>query len=641
MKKKYVPAIVLIFIGFILYAGTLKNPYVWDDGLFIQNSNFIKRWQNTFVFFSPKNYFKYTQDLTYRPLPYLVHILNYKIFNINPVGHRLANIFLHIAVAVLLYFLVLHILSFLSEGLHNISIRETSTGVLAKARDISKNNLIAFFSALFFVIHPANNEVVNMVSFNETQLSTMFFLGSFFCYIKSKNILSVIFYSLALFSKEVAVTLFAVVILYDIIFERKLHLKRYIPFICAAGFYLFVRFFVFRHPTEPMIKYPGDSFFVNILTMLKAVPVYLSMVFFPFNLNVEHRIIIPHSFFEPQVIFGFLAAAVFLASLVFAFKKSKPVFFLLLFTALTFLPTSNIIPMQNIVAERYLYLPIIGLCVILALFLEKIGRARLSVSYGAAICIFVFFAIIVFTRNRDWKGDFTFYAKTLKQNPDSPGAHINIGMMYKTKKDYEKALETVNYALKIDPKYLDGKTALGSIYHEMGDYDRAFEVYKEIAERRHYQYNKAPFMNLGIIYKIRKQYGESLKNFGKAIEINPLSAASYAYIAEIYELHGKFDEAQKYYEKSADINPDDHIPLNALGIIYGQKNKYDESLRCLKKALKLKPDSADIHFNLGYLYFLYYQYGESLREMEAALKLDPDNERAKYIISQISGKNKK
>ena len=81
--------------------------------------------------------------------------MNYKIWGINPVGHRLSNIFLHIINAVLLFIIVSFIL---------------------------KDYIIAFLSSLFFAIHPINNEVVNMVSFNETQLSTIFFLLAFYFY---------------------------------------------------------------------------------------------------------------------------------------------------------------------------------------------------------------------------------------------------------------------------------------------------------------------------------------------------------------------------------------------------------------------------------------------------------------------------
>ena len=123
VNKKHILAIIIF--GFLVYSNTLKNPYLWDDGLFIQNGNFIKKFENAKVFFSPKDYFRYTQDFTYRPLPFLVHIVNYKIWGINPIGHRLANIFFHIAVAILLYFLVLKIF---------------------------KNTVVAFLSGLFVFV---------------------------------------------------------------------------------------------------------------------------------------------------------------------------------------------------------------------------------------------------------------------------------------------------------------------------------------------------------------------------------------------------------------------------------------------------------------------------------------------------------
>ena len=636
VNKKHILAIIIF--GFLVYSNTLKNPYLWDDGLFIQNGNFIKKFENTKVFFSPKNYFRYTQDLTYRPLPFLVHIVNYKIWGTNPVGHRLSNIFLHIAVAVLLYFLVL---------------------------EIFKNNIVAFLSGLFFAVHPANTEVVNMVSFVETQLSTLFFLAAFLCYVKSKNFLSATFFFLAVFSKETAITLPAVIILYDLIIKKKIRLKKYLPVFAVAGFYVIVRFFIFRHPTEAMIKYPGDSFITNIFVMLKAVQIYLSMIFLPFNLSVEHKIITPLTFFESPVVFGFFAVIIFAVILIYSYKKSKPVFFWLLWIPLTFLPTSNIIPMQNIVAERYLYLPLIGFCVLLALLLTnhssvilnevknplvnetlrftqgdtktKLYNRRLMVGYGVAGCIVIFFSVLTIIRNRDWKDDFTFYSKTLKHNPDSAGANLNMSAMYKKGGNYKKAVEFVNKAIALDPDYLDNNFALASIYQDTGEYDKALEIYEKMLAEKKYTLHKAPFFNLGLIYKIKKQYPKAIENFNKAIEFNPLSSVSYAHLAEIYESQDDIDKATEYFKKSASIDPDNHIPLNALGIIYSQKGMQDEALKYLKKALKLKPDSVEVNFNIGYVYFLTYRYGEALRMLEKTLQLNPNYERAEFVISKIKG----
>lgn len=610
MNKKYILAIIIF--GFLAYSNTLKNPYLWDDGLFIQNGNFIKKFENIKVFFSPKNYFRYTQDFTYRPFPFLIHIANYKIWGVNPAGHRLANIFLHIAVAVLLYFLV---------------------------SELFKNDIVAFLSGLFFVVHPANTEVVNMVSFVETQVSTLFFLAGFLFYLKSKKNESALCYFLAVFSKETAITLPAVIILYDLLIKKNVQLKKYLPFLAVAGFYLIVRFFLFRHPTETMVKYPGDSFIANIFVMLGAVPVYLSTIFLPLNLSVEHKIITPTAFFKTPVVFGFFTVIIFAVISIYSYKKSKPVFFWLLFSAVTFLPTSNIIPMQNIVAERYLYMPLMGISLLVSLAIAKLGRrAPLWVLYGVIFIIFVFFSGLAIVRNLDWKDDFTFYSKTLKQNPESPGANINMAMMYKKKGDYKKASEFINNATAFDPGYLDNNFAIASIYQDTGEYDKALEIYEKMVAEKKYTYHKAPFLNLGLIYKIKKRYPEAIENFNKAIDIYPLSSVSYSHLAEIYDEQNDMEKAEKYYEKSVDINPDDYIPLNALGIIYGQKGVFNKSLKCLKRALKLNPDSADVHFNTGYVYFLSYEYGKALKEMKITLKLDPNYEKAKFVISQITGK---
>ncbi len=300
---------------------------------------------------------------------------------------------------------------------------------------------------------------------------------------------------------------------------------------------------------------------------------------------------------------------------------------------ITFLPTSNIIPMQNIVAERYLYLPMIGFCVLLAL---SLGSRPLRVGYyGIGICIVIFFSGLTIIRNLDWKDEFTFYSKTLKQNPDSAGANINMAMMYVKKKDFNKAMEYVNSAIKLDPNYIEGQSAVASVYQDFGYFDKALEIYEKMLAEKKYTIHKSPFFNLGIIYKIKKQYPKAIENFNKALELNPLLSFAYSHLAEIYEIQGDDEKTKLSYEKAEDADPDNYIALNALGIIYGQKGNYEKSLKYLKRALRIKPDSAEIHFNIGYTYFLTYRYGEALKMMEETLKIDPNYQQAKIVMSQI------
>ncbi|OGS47362.1 MAG: hypothetical protein A2539_07345 [Elusimicrobia bacterium RIFOXYD2_FULL_34_15] len=653
MKRKYI--LLLVVFGMLLYANTIKNSYVWDDILFIKEGNFIKNFSNSWVIFSPKNYFKYTQDFTYRPLPFLYIMANYKIWNTNPIWHRLGNISLHIINGILIFLLISFIL---------------------------KNEFIAFLSGLFFMLHPVNTEVVNMISFNETQISTLFFLLSFLLYLKSKKyftvssfvdnakcshtevaaateeslsksetlhciqgdgktgyhanffVLSIISYFLGVFSKETAITLPAIIILYDFIFD-KVKLKKYLPFFAVALFYLIIRFFVFRLPTESMIKYPGNSFLINILTILKNVPEYLSVIFVPINLKAEYKLSIPHSISDLNVILGIILILFCITALIYSYRKSKIMFFSLSWILITFIPTSNIFPMQTIVAERYLYLPLIGFCVTFAVFIEKLKKP-----YNIIIAIFIviFLTVNVFIRNNDWKDEVSFYTKIFKQVPDSPGANVNMALVYESNKNYEKALELINYAIKLDPDNSDAKNALAFVYKDNEQFDKALELYQKIVDMRQYQYYRTPFINMGIIYKLRKQYDKAIENFNKEIEINPLSSVAYAHLAEIYEIQGNFDFANQFYVKSAEINPDDYVPLNAVGIICGSRGQFDKALKYFNRALKIKQDVAEIHCNIATVYFLTFRYGEAIKELEKSLEIDPNYEKARYLLSEITKK---
>ncbi len=152
--------IILIIIGilaFFSFINTFQNPFIWDDPGRIGENGYIKRLDNLPLLFSSK-YPSYFCEGPYRPLYTLTLFLNYHFFKLNVYGWRIFNIFLHVLNTILIYFLI---------------------------RYIFKNKTISSITALIFAVHPIHTEAINVVVYRTELLSSLFFIGSLFLYLKS------------------------------------------------------------------------------------------------------------------------------------------------------------------------------------------------------------------------------------------------------------------------------------------------------------------------------------------------------------------------------------------------------------------------------------------------------------------------
>ncbi|HEC70151.1 MAG TPA: hypothetical protein ENI31_07720, partial [Candidatus Omnitrophica bacterium] len=168
VNKKYfsfhnLAVFLLIVITFVVYFGSLKNEFVWDDFLVIVNNNFIKSWNNFCQLFN-KSYLtspsqiRYLEvinigsgESSYRPVVTLTYFIDYFFYKLNPWGYHLTNLLLHILNVLLLYFLI---------------------------RLITQNNIIALLAGLLFAVHPVNTEAVDVITFREDLLCFLFFVSS-------------------------------------------------------------------------------------------------------------------------------------------------------------------------------------------------------------------------------------------------------------------------------------------------------------------------------------------------------------------------------------------------------------------------------------------------------------------------------
>jgi tetratricopeptide (TPR) repeat protein len=205
-----------------------------------------------------------------------------------------------------------------------------------------------------------------------------------------------------------------------------------------------------------------------------VIPQYLGLVLFPSDLNIMHSLSAPATGDMPWLLPAW--GAIFIAVWLLLRSRSVPVLIGLLWFALNYLPISNIVPIPSTpMAERYLYLPAVGLWVIAAdrgyEFYGKLHRSKALV-VAAAVVLLLLGGVTV-QRNRDWKNDIALFGSVVRTAPVSTFGHFNLGNSLRDVGDLEGARREWQETLRLDPSHSGAMTQLGSLAAVKGDLGKA------------------------------------------------------------------------------------------------------------------------------------------------------------------------
>lgn len=525
INKEYLAlAVFTILIG-VFYGNTLSNGFILDDqvvvaeNIYIQSLRYLPKVVTGCIWEYALGGCK-GETLHYRPIHNLSYLLTYQISSEAWFFH-LVN---------LLYFLIIVFLIF----------------VLIKL--ITKNFTLSFLTALFFLIHPVNNEVVNWIAAVSELTFAIFVLLTLIFYIKYRHtdsfqnfLFTILFYFLALLSKETATfVLLPIIILLDLIFFKKKikelfswkELKNYLLFIVPSSVYLLMREAVvggFGGLARGGDYFGEFSFTERIYYFFWLFTQYLKKLFYPSPLIFFNELKE-----KPNLLSGrfFILLGIFLLFFIISYflrKKGKSFLafsqiwiFIFILPMLVFY---NIVG-ENIFAERYLFIPSIGFAFIVAYFLNYLWSKNKILK--AAMVILTTFLIIVswliiYPRNKTWKDNVTFFRTNLELNPNAHSLREHLanellgrGEVEAAKVEFEEIVERNS-----DWKYISRTyNSLGNYYQGKEDLDKALEYYQKAAETIE-EGNYKPYNNIGAFYFDNEEYLKALTYFCKALQVAP------------------------------------------------------------------------------------------------------------------------
>jgi tetratricopeptide (TPR) repeat protein len=653
--------LALLAFGLIAYSNSFTAAFQYDDGLHILRNKTLVDLTNV------SRIYHYCPE---RFLVYLTLAINYKIGKFDPISYHTFNFFIHYIAALFLYFLFLEI---------------WKTPAMAEIGLKFSKRVGAFLAAGIFFLHPLQTESVTYVIQRAESMAGMFYLAALFFYVKARTAQtrnSLFGYSLlaglgalgAAFSKEIAVTLPVMIVIFELFFfetsiKGLLQNKLFLFFLIPAVLILVPKlknlvqndFFYDRGPgmTSSREQY--------ILTQFSVLITYLRLFFWPAGQNIDWDYTLATNFFALETVSSLLLLLLLLVLAYFSYRSLRLLSLGLVAFFVTLAPTSSIIPLRHVIFEHRMYLAVAFLamaCVHLFSFgLERIKhkshRAHPLVLFIMVTVLLSLLSGVTQARNQVWLSELSLWEDAVKKSPNKASAHINYGrslnlLSNRVTEQGKRAFET---ALKLSPSLPVPYHNLALYYFQQGDYQQAIGLDLEAIER--WPAYKEALYQLGRSYSKLNQWHKARLYLERLVGLAPGSRFIQARLVllEVYLNMGlraeAIDLAQgiiqmsngmaslDYYRGVAFYKLSDMVTAKfyfqqqieteskrlpsylMLGKIHYLEKEYKQAEIAFRQALEQDKWSAQAHYNLALLLEKDGRFQDATEHFEEVLAVDP------------------
>jgi len=513
---------------------------------------------------------------------------DYSLFGANTAGHHIINLLLHIGAVIFLF----------------LFLNKTTNSIWPAA-----------FAAALFALHPLRVESVAWAAERKDVLSMFFGMATLYSYAfyaenlrLSRYFLCLILFTLSLMAKSMLVTLPFILFLLDYwpLGRWQKALKdigdpltgdEISPPVKAYGylngrlFWEKIPFFILTIASSILtVLAQYEDHPVHIMPFSLRVPnaiisfiAYLKKMFLPFDLAVFYPF--EYSFPLWKILTSCFILICITVVVIYYVKKLPFLFVGWFWYTGTLIPVSGLVPINSPMADRYTYLPSIGIAIMLAWsipLLIKNEKRRKRIFFPAGIAVLTTLAFITWQQCGYWKNSFTLFNHALQATKNNFLAHNIVGFSLFEKGQTEKAIYHYSKAIIIAANYSDSYRNRGNAYAKLGQYQLA------------------------------------IQDFNKAIQLNPDCAYAYYDRGTLYaKLLGQYKLANEDFNKAISLNSYYAEAYNNRGLSYYSLDQYQLAIADFNKAILLKPDYADAFNNRA---IAYWKYGDNVSGCQDAQK---------------------
>src|SRR5215211_2658698 len=575
----------LVAITWAVFGQTLTHDFVnFDDNVYVYENPHVIRGLSAEGIIGA---FTHTHARNWHPLTTISHMLDCQLFGLNAGGHHLTNVILH-TISVLLLFLTL----------------KQMTGAVWQSA----------FVAVLFAIHPMHVESVAWIAERKDVLSAMFFMLTLAAYARytrgpsaPRYLLVALLFAFGLMSKPMLVTLPFVLLLLDYwplgrIGGRKSEvgsqlrslITEKLPLFALSALSCTATLLTQRQSSNTIDQLPFlwrlNNGFVSYVTYVWQMlgPARLA-VFYPH----------PNDRLPLLEVTAAITLLVGISLLITYLRRTKPYLVTGWFWYLGMLvPVIGLVQVgEQGHADRYTYLPQIGLYIMIActvgeLFLGSTSRARGALVGVAAALVIISLGVRAFGQVSYWKNSETLWNHTLTVTGENDVAHNNLGFVLLRRGELDKAISEFQAALNIRSRNTETHYSLGAalIENNLGNalarkrlWDEATDHLRE-AVRLRPDYADAYF-NLGSVLFQQGRIDQAIAQWQQALAIRPTDAEAHRSVASALRKEGKLKEAIGEYEQALNVVPEDTVALNNLAWILATSS--DSSMRDGAQAVTL------------------------------------------------------
>jgi tetratricopeptide (TPR) repeat protein len=499
---------VVFALALAVYLPSLGNGFVWDDVALIENPDVRSLDASTLARILTTNYWDATEEHSglYRPLTALSFHLDYRIHGDSPAGFHLTNALLNAIVCVLVFLLLFEMFG--------------NTGV-------------AITAAALFAVFPMHTENVAWVSGRTDVIATLFMLASLGCHAlwRRRGHVAALagvfaFFSLALLGKEIAVVLPAVVAVIEGFTPPRVGTRRrggwgvVVVLVAMTAAYLLLR----RHVLGSSLHYFDRFTHGAVQAVALSLSIFAHYVYklvYPFRLDAESDFVPPASFWNIDTLAGL---AILGAMLFFLVRRPRNHAAVLAIAVLLcgLAPVLNILPLNQVLAERFLYFPSVGFCLLLAMAASAARRRRRVTATLVVVAVAGAFAARTVARTIDWKNELTLFQKTVATSGDNARARSSLGSSLFQAGRTEEALVEFERATVLNPSYAPGWSGRARAAARLGRLEDALAYIRTAVEID--PGDALLWHNQGVIQFQARHYTPAAESFRRALAIRPRHA---------------------------------------------------------------------------------------------------------------------
>lgn len=551
MTQPLSPRLVLglsLGLSLICYVQVWRFNFVYDDDFQIVSNAKIQSWSYLRGYFTSHLWASAGNSdhvsSYYRPLFLLWLRLNYALFGLNPACWHASSLALHLVAVWLAYLATLRLLAL--AGWNGGSRRAA-----------------AAVAALIFALHPAHVEPVAWLSAASELLLAIFFLLAFLAYAESRSggkrlwiSVSLASFALALLAKETAIMFVPLVLGCELARRagegsvlRRLGrgLAASSPWAGIAVCYLLVRRAALGSLGHTQVQ-------VGTAVVLKTLPellwFYARHLLWPWPLAEFYNVFYVHSARAREFVIPALATAAMILALAAWARRSRAALMASLWILLPLLPVLDVslLRFNALAADRYLYLPSFGFCVLAAVLLVRLAELPQLRRWSLAIMLVpaAVMGAVAARQVAPWENDLLLYENAVAVAPRNAFAKTLLATQLILRSENERALKLLQESYALDPYAWTTSFNLGYLEFRLGDLPQAERFFRRAIWLD--PHNRNQFLMLGLTQKRMGNFAGAATTLEQTAEVWPQAPLVHLSRGEALERQGRYEEARREYE---------------------------------------------------------------------------------------------